>query len=95
MKEINTKVDEVTVFLNRAKIRRSGKTLVQKGKQTLSITGLPAELDPDSVRVRATGSEPVTIYGIDVRRTFFKDIPDGIIRELTENIEKLEEKKKK
>ncbi len=95
MKEINTRVNEVTVFLNKARIRRSGKISVQKGKQTLSISGLPAELDPESVRVRATGSETVTIYGIDVRRTFFKDIPDGIIRELTEKIEKLGEKKKK
>ncbi|MCK4889301.1 MAG: DUF4140 domain-containing protein, partial [Candidatus Aminicenantes bacterium] len=95
MKEINTRVNEVTVFLNKAKIKRSGKISVQKGKQTLSITGLPAELDPESVRVRATGSAPVTIYGINVRRTFFKDIPDGIIRELTEKIEKLSEKKKK
>lgn len=95
MKEINTKVNEVTVFLNKARIKRSGKVSVQKGKQTLSITGLPAELDPESVRVRATGSAPVSIYGIDVRRTFFKDIPEGIIRELTEKIEKLSENKRK
>lgn len=95
MKEINTKVNEVTVFLNKAKIKRAGKISVQKGKQTLSVTGLPAELDPESVRVRAIGSAPVSIYGIDVRRTFFKDIPDGIIRELTEKIEKLSEKKRR
>lgn len=95
MKEISTKVNEVTVFLNKARIMRSGKISVQKGKQTLSIAGLPAELDPESVRVRASGSEPVSIYGIDVRRTFFKDIPDGIIRELTEKIEKLGEKRTK
>ena len=95
MKEINTRGNEVTVFMNKARIRRSGKISVQRGKHTLAIPGLSAELDPESVRVSAIGSAPVSIYGIDVRRTFFKDIPDGIIRELSDKIEKLSEKKKK
>jgi len=95
MKEIKTRVNEVTVFLNRARIKRSGKISVQRGNETLIISGLPAELDPESVRVKAAGSAPVSIAGIDVRKTFFKDIPEGIIRELTDKIEKLEEKKKR
>ncbi len=35
------------------------------------------------------------MYGIDVRKTFSKDIPEGIVRELTDKIDKLNEKKKK
>ncbi|MEN8222680.1 MAG: mucoidy inhibitor MuiA family protein [Acidobacteriota bacterium] len=95
MKEISTKLTEVTVFINKAKITRSGNISLSQGKESVSVTGLPRGLDPDSVRVKGSGTAPVKIFGIDVRKTFSKDIPEGIVRELTDKIEKLNEKKVK
>ncbi len=95
MKEINTSITEVTVFINKAKIRRSGHLSLNQGKELISVSGLPQGLDPDSVRVKGTGSSPVKMFGIDVRRTFSKDIPEGVVKELTDKIEKLKEKKTK
>lgn len=93
MREINTNITDVTVFVSRAKIRRSGNISLNQGKESVSVTGLPRGLDPDSVRVKGTGTSPVKMYGIDVRKRFSKDIPEGVVRELTDKIEKLNEKK--
>jgi|GEM_PF-3356608 len=93
MKEIITNITEVTVFMSRAKVRRSGQISLNQGKDSISVPGLPQGLDPDSVRVKGSGTSPVKMYGIDVRKTFSKDIPEGVVRELTDKIEKLNEKK--
>ncbi len=95
MKEIITKVTGVTVYTNKARIEREGKTVLKGGRETLSITGLPSKLLPESLRIKAKGREQIKIEGIDLKKTFFKNIPDGIVRELSDKIYKLEMKKKK
>jgi len=95
MKELNTRITDVVVFVNKAKVKRTGSISVESGKETISVTGLPQNLDPDSIRVKASGTAEVKISGVDLRKTFFKDIPEGIVRELTDKIEKLKEKKDK
>jgi len=93
MKVINTEVKSVTVFLNEAKIIRSGSITLGKGREIITISGLPPRLDQNSLRAKATGTSSVKLFGIDVRKTFSKDIPDGIIREISVKIKDLNEKK--
>ena len=45
----------VTVFTDGARIQRTGTAGVEPGRQTVVAGGLPASLDPASVRVTARG----------------------------------------
>jgi uncharacterized protein (TIGR02231 family) len=91
MPELLTTIQEVTVFTNRARLTRRGELEMQAGSQTIEIPNLPLTLDPASVRARARGTAQARLLGVDVRKTFFKDIPPGRALELTEQIRKREE----
>lgn len=72
-----TRIGEVTVFPGSALVRRSGSIPAGGGKFT--IAGLPAAMDPDSVRVRCGGAD---VVGIEVRTRRVAALPDERIREL-------------
>ncbi|MGO9962575.1 MAG: DUF4140 domain-containing protein [Acidimicrobiales bacterium] len=46
---------EVTVFLDGARVVRRGTVTLDAGTRTVTLAGLPANLDPSSVRVVARG----------------------------------------
>jgi uncharacterized protein (TIGR02231 family) len=89
--EVKTAVDQVTVYVDRARISRKGSVSPDAGSQQLTIPDLPLALDPDSVRVKAAGTARAKILGVDVKKTFFKDVPPGRARELTDQIQQLED----
>lgn len=91
MKEIETTVSEAIVYVDRARICRKGKVSLEKGNFSLTIAGLPRTLSPDSVRAKAAGTARARILGVDLRRTFFKDIPPGKAKELSDQIQQLED----
>ncbi|MCK5056960.1 MAG: mucoidy inhibitor MuiA family protein [Candidatus Aminicenantes bacterium] len=92
MYEIETTVKEVTVYVDRARICRKGCVSLAVGSHYLTITGLPVTLLPDSVRAKAVGTARARILGVDLRRVFFKDVPPGKAKELTDLIRQLEDK---
>ena len=91
MKEIETTVGEVTVYVDRARISRKGSVSLDVGNHFLAITGLPISLSPDSVRAKAAGTARARILGVDLSRAFFKDVPPGKVKELSEQIRQLED----
>jgi hypothetical protein len=44
-KPVDSKITDVTVFLNKAQITREVKTRIEAGKTTLILTGLTSQLD--------------------------------------------------
>ena len=48
---VNTEIKKVTVFVNGAEVKRSGKVLVKKGSNYLLIKNLPAEINDKSIKV--------------------------------------------
>ncbi len=93
MKVINTEIKSVTVFPNEAKIIRFGGITLSKGREKITLPGLPQRLEPNSLRVKTIGTSSVKFFSIDIKKTFFKDIPDGIIRDISKKIRNLHEKK--
>ncbi len=71
-KPIDSKITEVTVFLNKAQVTREAKTRLEAGKTNLVITGLTSQLDPQSIQVSGKGS--FVILGISHRQNFLSDL---------------------
>jgi uncharacterized protein (TIGR02231 family) len=53
---VNSKITDVTVFLNRAQVTRQVKTQLNAGKTNLIVGGLTSMLDPQSIQVSGKGN---------------------------------------
>jgi len=70
-KPVDSKITDVTVFLNKAQISRTVKTRVEAGKTNLIVTGLSSQLDPQSVQVSGKGG--VIILGTSHQQNFLSE----------------------
>lgn len=53
--ELASSITEVTVFTDRAEVRRVAKRAIESGEQVLAFKGLPDNLDPASIQVNGSG----------------------------------------
>ncbi|MBK8290822.1 MAG: DUF4140 domain-containing protein [Flammeovirgaceae bacterium] len=67
-KPVDSKISDVTVFLNKAQITREVKTRLEAGRTNLIVTGLTAQLDPQSIQVKGQGN--FVILGISHQQNF-------------------------
>ncbi|MBX2915550.1 MAG: DUF4139 domain-containing protein [Cyclobacteriaceae bacterium] len=88
-KPVDSKITDVTVFLNKAQVSRTVKTRVEAGKTNLIVTGLSSQLDPQSVQVSGKGS--VVILGTSHQQNFLSEfnLPKPI-RMLKDSVETLQ-----
>lgn len=61
--ELKTSVEEVTVYRNEGYVQREGKVDLSSGEQTLTLTGLPDNIDINSLRIKSRPSFQV----LDIR----------------------------
>ncbi|MEE8181999.1 MAG: mucoidy inhibitor MuiA family protein [Candidatus Thorarchaeota archaeon] len=92
MTELETRISNVTVFRDGARITRTGKTNLAAGAQKLLISGITAWAQEDSFRVKGKG--PATISSIDVRRTETVYEPKEDKKQLIVQLKKLEGNRK-
>src|SRR5271156_4539705 len=52
----NSRITDVTVFLNRAQVTRKGSTQLTVGKNNLIVSGLTSLLDPQSIQGSCKGN---------------------------------------
>jgi hypothetical protein len=71
-KTTDSKITNVTVFLNKAQVTREVKTRAEAGKTNLVITGLTSQLDPQSIQVSGKGN--VVILGISHRQNYLSEL---------------------
>ncbi len=93
-KIIQSKIDAVTVYLDRAMITRTADIDLVKGNQDLVIDNLPAYIIDDSVRVVGQGSVKAKISGVKVKRIFLQEHQQKKIEELRGELEKIKDEKK-
>jgi uncharacterized protein (TIGR02231 family) len=67
--ELPSRIDRVTVFPDAAIVTRVAPLALSAGASTLVLRGLPAAIDPASIRVEGEGASVFTIAGIDIRTT--------------------------
>src|SRR3712207_9374117 len=65
--ELASRIDRVTVFPDAAVVTRVAPLDLASGASTLVLRGLPASLDPASIRVEGEGSAAFAIGGIHMR----------------------------
>ncbi len=71
-KQVDSKIVEVTVFLNKAQVTRELKTRLEAGKTSLVLKGLTSQLDPQSIQ--ATGKGNFIILGISQQQNYLIDL---------------------
>jgi uncharacterized protein (TIGR02231 family) len=69
--KVESKITDVTVFLNKAQITREVKTRVNAGRSTIVLTGLTSLLDQQSIQVSGKGK--IVIEGISNRQNFLNE----------------------
>lgn len=67
--ELPTRIDRVTVYPDGAVVTRLGKAELLQGASQLVLRGLPATIDPGSIRVEGKGNSAFAIGAVDVRLT--------------------------
>lgn len=68
---VESKITDVTVFLNKAQVTRAVKSRVNTGKSTLVLSGITSLLDQQSIQVSGKGK--VVIEGISHRQNFLNE----------------------
>jgi hypothetical protein len=86
---IDTRIEAVTVYTDRARVRRHGKIRLAAGQHELLVEDLPLNLLGDSVRAAARATAPSRILGTDVTHTFHGAPVEKKPAELQAEIERL------
>ncbi len=90
---VPTTVTATTLYSDQARVIRTGKLALTGEERGIRITGLPSTLDPDSIRVKGSGTTPVKILGIQADRIYNpKPVVEEVAR-LTQEIDALEQQK--
>jgi len=94
--ELASRIDRVTVYPDGAVVTRLGKAELLQGASQIVLRGLPATIDPSSIRVEGKGDGAFSVGAVDVRTTpgDAKPVLDATIeaklKALREDKEKLE-----
>ncbi|AMJ61652.1 mucoidy inhibitor MuiA family protein [Bosea sp. PAMC 26642] len=65
--ELASRIDRVTVYPDGAVVTRLGKAELLQGTAQIVLRGLPATIDPASIRVEARGDGAFSVGAVDVR----------------------------
>jgi uncharacterized protein (TIGR02231 family) len=90
---IQTAIVAVTVYGDRALIKRQGKVDLMAGDQTLVVPALPITLQVDSVRASGQGNVPVKLLEVRTERSFSREPIANQVAALTTQIDELKEQK--
>lgn len=89
---VDSKITQVTVYLQGAQLTHTAETQVAQGKQTVVFTGLSADMQPESV-VLECGNRNVLFQSVSIRNNYLKEqAPNAKIAELQEKLALVEEK---
>lgn len=67
MNPIETRIESVTVYPDRALVMRRGTARIEGGAQEIVVAGLPLELDVESLCASGRGEVAVRIIGVEAR----------------------------
>ena len=87
MSSLETTLNAVVVYPDRARLTRQGKIKLTAGSYQLEIPGLPLQMNPDSARIAARGAARARLMGLQVQRVFYTETPAEQARELESQLE--------
>ncbi len=87
--QAESRITVVTVFPDRAEVTREAEAALPAGESTVAITGLPASLFADTVRVRGAAEGRFQIGSVETRQVFAEAAVKEEERRLNREIEEL------
>jgi uncharacterized protein (TIGR02231 family) len=87
---VSSQVGYVTVYRDRALVTRTARIDLLPGEHRLVFEPLPLNLSDESVQVRGSSANPVTILGVETQRIFPVETAREQVRELEQKIEELQ-----
>jgi len=87
MPELASTIESVTVFPDRARVTRRGRTALEPGLQRIAIAELPMSLHPESVRAAGRGTARARLLGVSLQVVHFLETPAEAARELESRIQ--------
>jgi uncharacterized protein (TIGR02231 family) len=93
--ELSSRIDRVTVYPDGAVVTRLGRAELLQGASQIVLRGLPATIDPASIRVEGKGSGAFAVGAVDVRlvpgeaRPVLDAVIEGKLKTLNEEKEML------
>lgn len=91
MPPLQTSLASVFVYPDRARVSRQGSASLAAGAHALEISGLPIQLDADSLRASARGTARARLLGVQAQRVFFSETPAESLRQMEVQIEALQD----
>ncbi|WP_157732940.1 mucoidy inhibitor MuiA family protein [Bosea sp. AS-1] len=67
--DLDSRIDRVTIYPDGAVVTRLGKATLLQGASQIVLRGLPATIDPASIRVEGKGDGAFSVGAVDVRIT--------------------------
>jgi uncharacterized protein (TIGR02231 family) len=89
-----SKITEVVVYADRARVSREITLNVPGGDSQFELTGLPGDLDENSVGITVRSGGSVIIRGMDVQREFLSENADTRSLDLLKQLEQLQNQKR-
>lgn len=90
---VNTQIDAVTVYTDRALVTRRGVVTLTGQEQELELT-LPASIQTESVRASGKGAMLVKLLGVSTERLYAKEPVQERLANLEQQIQQLEAQKR-
>lgn len=91
---VESRISEVTVYTDRARITRRGTVSLTGNERELTIASLPDTIETESVRATGSGTVAVRILGVRSERIYSSEPAGDRIAELTQQIQELETQKR-
>jgi uncharacterized protein (TIGR02231 family) len=92
MPDVTAPIVAVTVYTDRAQVTRRGAiTLSETGAQELTVSGLPTNIDSNSLRANGRGTAAVTIMGVESKVRYFSEPPREDVRDLQAQLQTLQD----
>jgi len=89
--EIETRITEVIVFPDRARLVRRGRVYLEPGTHRLEVPDLSNRLGPDSARVSAYGTAQARLLAMQLQQAFFVETPAEQVRQLEAQVEAVQD----
>ncbi len=88
------RIENVTVYPDRAQITRKVTVIIEPGEHTLEIPDLPVRLDQATLRVSAQGPGGLQLGSVQTRRVHGSDLVDKRSQEIEKELSELRDKKR-
>ncbi len=88
-RNLPTEIKAVTVYSDRAEIRRSGEIYLNPGDYEFAIKDLPTSLNDQSLRVSGSGTASAKITDIKIEMEYIDTLPANKLKDLQEQLKAL------